>query len=80
MKLSDFARLEKSEQIKHFWQGVLVGQRLEGQSLIECRQIDGFYVEYKILEKHPHNLRCFQNPDLLQPYLNSINIQPFLFF
>lgn len=76
MTLSEFARLDKMQQIKRFWQGALIGQRLEGQSLIECRQIDGFYVEYKILEKHPLNLRCFQNPDMLQPYLNSIDIEP----
>lgn len=74
MTLSEYARLDKKQQIKQFWEGVLVGQRLEGQSLIECRQIDGFYVEYKILEKHALNLRCFQNPDMLQPYLNSIDI------
>ena len=76
MTLSEFARLDKMQQIKRFWSGVLVGQRLEGQSLIECRQIDGFYVEYKILEKHALNLRCFQNPDMLHPYLSSIDIQP----
>lgn len=75
MTLTEFARLEKAQQIKRFWQGVLIGQRLEGQSLIECRQIDGFYVEYKILEKHALNLRCFQNPDMLQPYLSSIDIE-----
>ena len=80
MTLSQFAQLDKAQQIKHFWQGMLVGQRLEGQSLIQCRQIDGFYVEYKILEKHPHNLRCFQNPDFLHPYLNNIDIQPLLSF
>jgi hypothetical protein len=76
MTLAEYARLDRSQQVKQFWQGVLVGQRLEGQSLIECRQIDGFYVEYNFLEKHGRNLRCFQNPDLLQPYLSSINIEP----
>ena len=80
MTLTEFAKLEKPKQVAHFWQGILVGQRLDGQSLIECRQIDGFYVEYKILEKHAYNLRCFQNPDLLHPYLNNINIEQFLIF
>jgi hypothetical protein len=76
MTLAEFNRLDKSQQVKQFWLGMLIGQRLEGQSLIQCRQIDGFYVEYKILEKGSRNLRCFQNPDFLQPYLNSINIEP----
>ena len=76
MTLSEYARMDKNQQIKCFWTGALVGQRLEGQSLIQCRQIDGFYVEYKILEKHALNIRCFQNTDMLQPYLNSIDIEP----
>ncbi|MDQ3278964.1 MAG: hypothetical protein M3Q06_11600 [Bacteroidota bacterium] len=78
MTLSDFARLDKPRQVQLFWQGVLIGQRLIGQSMIECRQIDGFYVEYTFLKKQPHNFRCFQNPDRLQPYLHTINIQPLL--
>ena len=76
MTLAEYARLDKTQQVRQFWQGMLIGQRLEGQSLVECRQIDGFYVEYKILEKGARNLKCFQNPDLLQPYLSSINIDP----
>jgi hypothetical protein len=75
MTLSEYALLDKTQQVRRFWLGVLVGQRLEDQSLIECRQIDGFYVEYKILEKGALNLRCFQNPDMLQPYLASIDIE-----
>lgn len=78
MTLTEFAKLDKPQQVKQFWNGVLVGQRFEGQSWIECRQIDGFYVEYKILEKHARNLRCFQNPDFLQPYLESMDINPLL--
>ena len=74
MTITEYTRLDKMQQIKRFWCGAFVGQRLEGQSWIQCRQIDGFYVEYKILEKHARNMRCFQNPDLLQPYLNRINI------
>lgn len=75
MTLREYHRLDKPQKIKRFWSGVLVGQRLEGQSLIECRQVDGFYVEYKILEKHSRNMWSFQNPDMLQPYLSDIDIQ-----
>lgn len=75
MTLAEYTRLDKMQQIKRFWSGVFVGQRLEGQSWIQCRQIDGFYVEYKILEKHSRNMRCFQNPDMLQPYLSRIDIE-----
>lgn len=75
MTLTEYHRLDKSQKIKRFWSGVLVGQRFDGQSLVECRQIDGFYVEYKILEKHSRNMRSFQNTDMLQPYLSDIDIQ-----
>lgn len=78
MTLFNYARLDKSQQIKRFWNGVLIGQRFEGESLVECRQIDGFYVEYKILEKHSHNLRYFDDPDLLSPYLVAMDIEALL--
>lgn len=57
---------------------MLIGQRFAGKSLIECRQVDGFYLEYKIPEKRLPSLRGFQNPDLLQPYLNEIDIEALL--
>lgn len=75
MTLTEYTLLDKKQQIKRFWCGMFIGQRLEGQSWIQCRQIDGFYVEYKILDKDSRNIRCFQNPDFLQPYLNKINIE-----
>jgi hypothetical protein len=78
MTLAEFDRLDKMQQIKQFWSGVFIGQRFEGQSWVQCRQIDGFYVEYKIFEKSPRNLHYFQNPDLLQPYLSNIDIQALL--
>lgn len=78
MTLLDYAQLEKAQQIKRFWNGVLIGQRFEGQSLVECRQIDSFYVEYKMLEKHPQNLRYFEDPDLLHPYLATMDIEALL--
>jgi len=78
MTLFNYARLDKAQQVKRFWNGVLIGQRFEGQSLVECRQIDGFYVEYKILEKHQQNLRYFEDPDQLQPYLAAMDIEALL--
>jgi len=38
----------------------------------ECRQIDDFYVEYKISEHQCIDMRSFKNPDLLQPYLDQM--------
>lgn len=75
MTLAEFKCMDKRQQIKRFWSGVFLGQRFEGQYWVQCRQIDGFYVEYKIFENSSRNLRLFQNPDLLQPYLHNIDIQ-----
>ena len=78
MTIFDYAHLEKEQQVKRFWNGVLIGQRFEGQSLVECRQIDSFYVEYKMLEKHPQNLRFFEDTELLHPYLAEMDIEALL--
>ena len=62
------------EQIEAFWDGALIGDRMEGDHKVECRQIDGFYVEYKfdITGEHYIDMRSFNNPDLLQPYFDQM--------
>jgi hypothetical protein len=74
MTLYQFLRSDEMEQIEAFWDGVLVGNRSEGAFVIECRQIDDFYVEYKILGGHYIDMCAFKNTDLLQPYLSQIDI------
>jgi hypothetical protein len=51
---------------------VHVGERSNGEFKIECRQIDDFYVEYKMLGGHYIDMRSFKNPDMLQPYLDQM--------
>ncbi len=52
---------------------------MEGELKIICKQIDGFYVEYKMLDDRYVDVRAFKNPDLLEPYLDNIVIKmPFL--
>jgi hypothetical protein len=60
------------EQIEAFWNGVFIGKRSDGEFEIECRQIDGFNVEYKIREHQYIDMSSFKNPDLLQPYLDQM--------
>ena len=72
MTLYQFNSFDEMEQIEAFWYGVLVGERKDGEFTIECRQIDDFYVEYKIQDKHYHDMRSFRNPDLLTPYLDQL--------
>ena len=47
MTIYQFLASDEMEQIEAFLEGVLVGEIKEGEFVIECRQIDGFYVEYK---------------------------------
>ncbi len=61
---------DEMEQIEAFWDGVFVGERKDGEFIIECRQVDAFYVEYKKKDKHYVDMRAFANPDLLEPYFN----------
>jgi hypothetical protein len=74
MTLYEFLRLDEMDQIEAFWNGVPVGTRSEGAFVIECRQIDDFYVEYKLLGGHYIDMCGFKNTDLLQPYLLQIDI------
>jgi len=72
MTLYEFNNADEMEQIEAFWNGVPIGERSDGEFKIECRQIDDFYVEYKILGGHYIDMRSFKNPDMLQPYLDQM--------
>jgi hypothetical protein len=60
------------EQIEAFWNGVFIGKRSDGEFEIECRQVNDFYVEYKISGHQYMDMRSFKSPDLLQPYLDQM--------
>ena len=72
MSLYVFNTADEMEQIEAFWNGVLVGKRNDGEFEIECRQVEAFYVEYKISYGQYIDMRSFTNPDLLQPYLDQM--------
>ena len=61
------------EQIEAFWDGVYIGERSDGEYKIECRQINDFYVEYKILGGHLIDMHSFKEPGLLQPYFDKMD-------
>jgi hypothetical protein len=70
MTLCQFNAADEMEQIEAFWKGVLIGKRKDDEFEIECRQIEDFYVEYKILNGQYIDMRSFMNPHMLQPYLD----------
>jgi hypothetical protein len=71
MTLYQFNAADEMEQIEAFWDGALVGRIEKEGFLYECRQIDDFYVEYKIKDRQYIKFKSFRNPELLQPYLDS---------
>jgi hypothetical protein len=50
----------------------LVGERNDGEFEIGCRQVDDFYVEYKVNSGQYIDVRSFKNPDGLQPYFDEM--------
>jgi hypothetical protein len=74
MTIYQFTMLDEMEQIECFWSGIVVGKRMEGKYEIECRQVDGFYIEYKKDLDIPAyvDIKAFVNPDLLQHYLEKM--------
>jgi hypothetical protein len=81
MKLTQFNCLDEVRQIELLWSaGVLIGSRQEGLFKILLYQIDSFYVEvyYQYFQGKMAKIKSFVDIEYLDPYLNSINIEPLL--
>jgi hypothetical protein len=75
--LSEFSKLSPEHQLQLLHcDGVHVGKRKVGRRTVVLLQLYGFYVEvhYKVYRKEIHHLITSKNTDILQPYLNQINI------
>ena len=76
MTLYQFNMLDKIEQAEAVWDGVHIGERLDGEFEILLYHIDSFYVEvyynreYNTISK----LRSFSSIDQLYPYVRKIDI------
>ena len=78
MKMHDFQLLPEQEQIDILYQyGVYVGKRKEAFSVILLYQFESFYVEvfYRKYRSHVRRLHCFESTDLLDPYLEQIDVE-----
>lgn len=81
MNMYQFNCLDEVRQIEIVWSnGVLVGARQEGFYKILLYQIASFYVEvyYQYFQGKMIKLKSFVDTDLLDPYLNTIDIEPLL--
>ena len=77
MTLYQFNALDETEQHEAVWNdGVMVGDRMEGEDRIVLYQLFSFYVElfyhteYNVLRR----LRSFCDTDLLDGYIDQFNL------
>jgi hypothetical protein len=76
MDLYRFTLLDEAEQFDVFRQGVLVGRLSRNGFIYECRQVDYFYVEWRMDPKTGQyvSLRTFTNPKGLDRYLADMDL------
>lgn len=78
MTLQHFVQLDEMDQLEIFWSGEFVGELRDGEFRMICHQIDDFYVEFKILGGHYLDMKTFKDPNLLEPYLEQMDISNLL--
>ena len=76
MTVYQFTLLTEAQQRNVFQKSALVGRIHRNGWAYECRQVDYFYVEWRIEPRTGQYLclRTFTNPDGLQRYLDDIDI------
>lgn len=76
MTIYQFTLLDELKQMEALWDGVFIGRVLKNGFEYECRQVDYFYVECRIAQETREylSMRTFTNPDLLQPYLDLMDV------
>ncbi|HEX2536539.1 MAG TPA: hypothetical protein VHK69_22505 [Chitinophagaceae bacterium] len=78
MMLTDFERLPETEQLDVLYEkGVYIGKRKSGKRNVLLYQLDSYYVEivYLVHRCHVIQVRCSASTDLLDPYLEQIEIE-----
>ena len=79
MRLDDFIYLDEMQQLEIFWRGTFVGELCDGEFRMICHQVNDFYVEFKILGGHYLDMHSFKDPNLLEPYLEQIDISGLIY-
>ena len=78
MKLCEFEFLPEAEQLDVIQEdGVYIGKRWRKNFSILLYQVNDFYVEviYSKYRCYVSNIRCFSSTDLLEPYLEQVDIE-----
>ena len=72
MNLYEFIASGEMEQIEAYRKGIHVGRYTKDGKEFECRQINDFYVEYRIEDgRFFRDMKCHKNPNLIEPYLGT---------
>ena len=82
MKLSQFHQLTFDEKVHTIYDhGVYIGKRKREGYTILLYQVAGFYVEvvYKKYRYVILNLESFDSTELLQPYLDAIDLEALVY-
>ena len=81
MTLYEFQTLTEKVQTNILYnRGAYIGKRKENGKIGVLYQLEGFYIEifYRTYRREIFLLHCFSTTDLLQPYLEEINIEELL--
>ena len=78
LSLTEFTTLPRERQLKLLQEhGVYVGKRRVDELTAVLFQLHAFYVElfYKVYRKVVDHIDISDDPDILQPYLNQVNVR-----
>jgi hypothetical protein len=76
LSLNAFVAMNETEQANIVWEGTYLGNRLEGQHMVQLYSVSTFFVEvfYDMPSNCISRLRPFKSTRLLEPYLTVINL------
>lgn len=78
MNFYEFRMLDKIDQIDLLYKdGIYIGKRREGKSIVVLYQLNSFYVKvfYQKYRCYVRRLYCFTSTQLLNPYLDQVNVE-----
>ena len=75
MTIQQFKELDRTQQIMKFFGGVSIGKYEKDGILTECKQVEDFYVEYriKLTDYFQLGMECHADASLLDKYGSKIN-------
>ncbi len=76
--MHDFLHLSQKEKVALLYnQGVYIGKRKQGKTVVVLYQLEGFYAEvfYRTYRREIDRISCFSGTARLDPYLTGIDVE-----